>query len=243
EMARELMWRKYPTDQKGSYFRMFWDKSDSDIDTSNDDEYFDIKELHTWSDSAALGAQEAYPDQLIMVVRAELLEKFPGTQIYAVKRILDDDGDAGTLDGMTHSSLDSDVIMPSFKAKLGEALMLIAFDMSAEVALGTNNTDPDNYGYYFVFQERMGELRFGLDVVDLVETNGVVPTISDWDDMHWNNPSLTDFIDLSTIPINVDNPQDASFRLLWGQSSSRMAEITNQKPIYFRIPASGLIQS
>ncbi|MFK7757135.1 MAG: hypothetical protein AB8B53_09415, partial [Flavobacteriales bacterium] len=30
EMARELMWRKYPTDQKGSYFRMFWDKSDSD---------------------------------------------------------------------------------------------------------------------------------------------------------------------------------------------------------------------
>jgi len=24
EMARELRWRKYPTDQKGSYFRMFW---------------------------------------------------------------------------------------------------------------------------------------------------------------------------------------------------------------------------
>lgn len=25
EMARELLWREYPTDQRGSYFRRFWD--------------------------------------------------------------------------------------------------------------------------------------------------------------------------------------------------------------------------
>ena len=25
EMARELLWREYPTDQQGSYFRQFWD--------------------------------------------------------------------------------------------------------------------------------------------------------------------------------------------------------------------------
>ena len=27
EMARELLWREYPTDQRGSYFRQFWDAS------------------------------------------------------------------------------------------------------------------------------------------------------------------------------------------------------------------------
>ena len=27
EMARELLWREYPTDQRGSYFRQFWDVS------------------------------------------------------------------------------------------------------------------------------------------------------------------------------------------------------------------------
>ena len=25
EFARELLWREYPTDQRGSYFRQFWD--------------------------------------------------------------------------------------------------------------------------------------------------------------------------------------------------------------------------
>ena len=25
EMARELLWREFPTDQRGSYFRQFWD--------------------------------------------------------------------------------------------------------------------------------------------------------------------------------------------------------------------------
>jgi hypothetical protein len=25
EMSRELLWREYPTDQRGSYFRQFWD--------------------------------------------------------------------------------------------------------------------------------------------------------------------------------------------------------------------------
>ncbi len=29
EMARELLWREYPTDQRGSYFRQFWDASAS----------------------------------------------------------------------------------------------------------------------------------------------------------------------------------------------------------------------
>ena len=27
EFARELLWREYPTDQRGSYFRQFWDVS------------------------------------------------------------------------------------------------------------------------------------------------------------------------------------------------------------------------
>ena len=25
EFARKLLWREYPTDQRGSYFRQFWD--------------------------------------------------------------------------------------------------------------------------------------------------------------------------------------------------------------------------
>ena len=28
EFARELLWREFPTDQRGSYFRQFWDPSE-----------------------------------------------------------------------------------------------------------------------------------------------------------------------------------------------------------------------
>ena len=38
EMARELLWREYPTDQRGSCFRRFWAPGGAD----------DVPELHTW---------------------------------------------------------------------------------------------------------------------------------------------------------------------------------------------------
>ena len=53
EMSRELLWREYPTDQRGSYFRQFWDVSqyrpekDEDLDDLKE-KLKDIPELHKW---------------------------------------------------------------------------------------------------------------------------------------------------------------------------------------------------
>ena len=41
EMSRELLWRGYPTDQRGSYFRRFFDAADDDITA-----------VHTWAPSS-----------------------------------------------------------------------------------------------------------------------------------------------------------------------------------------------
>ena len=50
EMARELLWREYPTDLRGSYFRQFWEvKGVSNPDTPDDAEQLkDVTKLHTW---------------------------------------------------------------------------------------------------------------------------------------------------------------------------------------------------
>jgi hypothetical protein len=52
EFARELLWREYPTDQRGSYFRQFWDvrkKIAEAVDKEAAREKFkDIKAIHTW---------------------------------------------------------------------------------------------------------------------------------------------------------------------------------------------------
>ena len=62
EMARELLWREYPTDMRGSYFRQFWEvKGVSNPDTPADAEQLkDVTKLHTWpADEPARRAQAA----------------------------------------------------------------------------------------------------------------------------------------------------------------------------------------
>ena len=58
EFGRELLWREYPTDQRGSYFRQFWDvkgiiTDDSDLTPEKRaelaDTYKDIVPMDTWT--------------------------------------------------------------------------------------------------------------------------------------------------------------------------------------------------
>ena len=78
EMSRELLWRGYPTDQRGSYFRRFFDAADDDITA-----------VHTWAPSSALGDHGARPatveEPLVLLVRGELLRRYPTAVIYAMK--------------------------------------------------------------------------------------------------------------------------------------------------------------
>ena len=49
EMARELLWRGYPTDQRGTYFQQFWDPAPAGTDAQPD-----IPPIHRWG-AGALG--------------------------------------------------------------------------------------------------------------------------------------------------------------------------------------------
>ena len=54
EFARELLWREYPTDQRGSTFRQFWDvRSFFNAGNANDEDLKeklrDIPPLHRWT--------------------------------------------------------------------------------------------------------------------------------------------------------------------------------------------------
>src|SRR5206468_2259532 len=63
EFARELLWREYPTDQRGSYFRQFWDVrgyfSAADQDNKALKEKLkDIPPLHRWLRASKLGQHD-----------------------------------------------------------------------------------------------------------------------------------------------------------------------------------------
>src|SRR5690606_25032645 len=75
EMSRELLWREFPTDLRGTYFRKLWDTRD---DLSGNPAAADIRPMHEWT--GVLGSQsERAQNLLVLVVRGKLLEKYPNT--------------------------------------------------------------------------------------------------------------------------------------------------------------------
>ncbi|MBA3638993.1 MAG: hypothetical protein H0W53_06875 [Acidobacteria bacterium] len=98
EFARELLWREYPTDQRGSYFRQFWDvgsffNSDENLDPAELKEKLrDIPPLHKWLPTSKLGQHdnreqdgdnEGGEEEVVLVICGELLKRYPTAVIYA----------------------------------------------------------------------------------------------------------------------------------------------------------------
>lgn len=102
EFARELLWREYPTDQRCSYFRQFWDPSGYH-DTENlgpeelKEKLRDIPPIHRWLKRSDLGDHDhrevpgENEEEVVLVIRGELLKKYPNAIIYAQRAVWRDD--------------------------------------------------------------------------------------------------------------------------------------------------------
>lgn len=103
EFARELLWREYPTDQRGSYFRQFWEARgfhDASTEELSEEELKerlrDIPPLHLWSKKSKLGDHDAREqagdkeEEVVLVIRGELLKKYPNAVIYAQRAVWKD---------------------------------------------------------------------------------------------------------------------------------------------------------
>lgn len=156
EMGQELMWREYPTDRRGSYFRKFWD-SESTVAAIRSNAFFDIKPVHTWTEDLGGNHQESKADLLIFTIKGTLLRQFPSTQIYLQRAVGD----------MTKHTLEFDksateenggILRPVMETFLKEDTLLVGFKTDAETALG--NPANDNYGYFLAFEEDVEDLNF-----------------------------------------------------------------------------------
>ena len=83
EMGRELLWRGFPTDQRGTCFAQFWDVSSAPQPRP------DLLPLHQWG-NRALGAATGGPqrERFVMLMRSELLRRYPTAIVYVVKAVV-----------------------------------------------------------------------------------------------------------------------------------------------------------
>ncbi len=206
EFARELLWREYPTDQRGSYFRQFWDVrgflAAPDADPAALRERLrDIPELHRWSRNTGLEEhdhREAAGDkeeEVVLVIRGELLKKYPTAVIYA-HRAEWERASGGAIDKLKPRKLAAlteaqaanpprDLVKsPLYEAKVDPDIYFFGFDLTAEAARGgeivNGEEDP---GWFFVIKERPGEPRFGLDI-----PKSAPRTVwNTWNDLAWTD--------------------------------------------------------
>jgi hypothetical protein len=187
EFARKLLWREYPTDQRGSYFRQFWDVG-SVIDgegLSGDalrEKLYDIPELHRWALTSNLGdhnnrasAAEKGKEEAVLVIRGELLKKYPTAVIYANRaQWTMTNGQIDLTQPRSLVELDpgeednpppAKIRTPLYEAKADPDIYFFGFDLSIDEAAGGDGTHPgDDPGWFFVIKERPGEPRFGLEL-------------------------------------------------------------------------------
>lgn len=246
EMARELLWREYPTDQRGTYFNQFWDIGDNLVNPQAD-----IKAIHQWSASTPLGDISHSPGQneanLVFSIRGELLRKYPNTIVYMQRaKWTSDEYIKRELDESANS-----VAYPLFQANVDPDIYFFGFNRTAKEARGDDPNDPNSPnkpdpGWFFVLKERSGEVRFGLDI-------DPDPNQTTWANLSWADlPEVDHHIDLDR-----DKPGGNIKRegLEWGKgeagvpdqaasgngSAADMASILYQKPFMVAVHALKVI--
>jgi len=251
EMGKELMWREYPTDMRGSYFRQFWDvnglvKPDTTSEDAND--LKDIEPIHKWRRSSKLGThnqrdKEGDSEQLVFVIKGELLKKFPNTVIYAQKAIKEDDKQKIRME-MTEAQFAKEVRFPLYQAEIKPDIKLLGFDLTIEEASGQELTDgfTDKFGWFFVIAEVPGEPHFGMDVSFKRNT----PDEFTWNDLSWKNfEDNLPFVNRDIQPGNTTsatfNPPNDPKKGSWGRSSADMASILFQRPVMVPVHATEML--
>jgi hypothetical protein len=248
EMGRELLWREYPTDERGSYFRQFWGvkgiirPNTGKTEAQLTEEYKDIKPIHAWSIHSLLGTHNnrdpgGDTEQTVLLIRGDLLKRYPNTLIFAQKAIAADNPDEPVIDlDLTAEEYATEVKFPLYRAELPPDIKLFGFDLTIEQARGTELTPgfTDHLGWFFIIQEVPGEPRFGMDINFDPGTDGL-----SWDDLAWDRlPPDTRFIKSTVVPnINVSDKNK------WGADSANMAYVLFQKPSMVAVHAQEMLEA
>jgi hypothetical protein len=191
EMGRQLLWYGYPTDQRGSCFRQFWDVSayvpqpgDPNDPAALAELLKDIPPINTWPTPTSLGEHPNRPnmvvDNVVLLIRGELLKRYPNAIIYAgkAKKV------ASTAADPNGRVLDpTDERYPIFRGTLKDDMTFLGFNLSVADAYGGTPASPE--GFFFVFQQQPSEPRFGL------EPSEAAPTTTHWADLAWTNFELS----------------------------------------------------
>jgi hypothetical protein len=236
ELTREFLWREYPADLRGTYMRHFWDVPGGSPD---------IDPIAKWEGKAPLGHHLAGPGTdgtTVLLVKGEVLRRYPDLAIYASKAEWDDRRFRfeHRKDGLPLMAR-----QPLFGGWLDRATAFFAFDLSLAELRGTMEVMGPSPGWFFVFEQARNGIQFGLDVPG----NDRVNQPASWADLDWAHvldPSdgsgphthlgVSGWTGTPALPLDVDLETET-----WGLHAAAQARITYQRPARALVHASAML--
>jgi hypothetical protein len=228
-MARELVWRSYPTDTMGTCLPRFWPTPVGPDGSTSDD----IAPMAEWGDrlgnNPAADQRTVRREATIVVVRGDLLRRYPETVVSAVFGTTSEQGD----DLVFVRDPDRPVATELFRGPLPPDITYVGLDIDPEEL-----TAPSAAGEWFIaLTQPIEGPRFGLDD-ELLGTQGQADP-ADLDDLSWQRfaaAGLVHGLHLALAPLPAGTwPPD----LGWGPGSDagKVAAALLQLPFQLLLPA------
>ena len=200
EMGRELLWQGFPTDQRGTPFQHFWQRLNTAVD---------VAPVNEWLKSP-LGQQPGSTPMLVLLIRGQLLERFPTLSIYAYPLVAGQTrpGGAGEIDP-------NQIITPVMKGHLGKDITYVGFPF-----------DPGTIqDHFFVLQEQMTEPRFGFDEPDGEGQDGAT-----WLDVDWSEVGVDPGHHFGSSNLRQADPAKANLPPWVAPHAATVADALLQRP-------------
>lgn len=211
ELGGEFLWREYPAPRGITPMRHFWDR---------DDGAADIPPIADFNAGFKLGstALGGAGGQMVLLIRGDLLRRYPTTSVYAVSAGAD--GKLSKAAGDHHE--------PIMRGFIDPDLSFVGFDLSRDDVL----SEP---GYFFVLQQQATEPRFGFDIPTAGDKSKPVA----WRDATWGHVEVEagEYLAIGDNAMEGERRNGATFVT----NSAHLAAITLQQPVRVAIHASDLI--
>ena len=225
EMGRELLWRGFPTDQRGTYFWRMW--RDGVDEWSKQIDEFAPGPLgnHLGGNN---GEQPVNP-RAVMLVRGAVVKRHPEALFVAVER----DGDHGAFSEVPTGDAKGAIL---FHAALGTDTILVGFNLT--------RSDIEHGNWWFLLAEHPGAPRFGLDLP--ADGDPLPPLLApsatvSINDLKWGQlPMPGGFLDAGSSGASVTTKNG---KVKWAASSADAARILLQNPARAAFEAKAMMPS
>jgi hypothetical protein len=227
QMARELIWREFPADPAGTFLAWFWDSDPAAPD--------DIAPIAAW-DGLSPGANvtgRGTGSLTVILVRADLLARYPDAHVYLVRA-------AGGGDGPVPD--DAHRREAVLLGRIDRRTRFYGFDLPLARVRGGGEAGP---GWFVAVEQAPTGPRFGLDPA-AEDGSDLVTGATAWEDLTWGHlvppgGSLADVgfaVARDPLPARTHVTGDPRH---WGHNSAHQAAITYQRPFRVLIHASRLL--